>query len=254
MRSIEELIQRQVNRWNSITETLKYVPGRKEAGTVAPVEPGSVKHPPICISRELGSGAREICHYLCQHLGYEIFGRSIIDEIAKDMHVQRQLIDSLDEHGRSELELIIESYLRGREIESQEYLGSLVRVIKTLGRGGGVVLLGRGGAFILREQSALNVLVIAPLELRVKRLMAYNHLNEKDARKEVLAYEHAREYFVRKFFGEDIHNTGNFDLVINTGRIPPEQAGEVVLQALKTRGYSLEEMAMPVSARASCSS
>lgn len=252
MRTIEELIQRQIHRWNSITEILHYVPGQKPTGVAAPVEPGSVKHPPICISRELGSGARLVCRYLCQYLGYEIFGSAIIDEIAKDMRVQRQLVDSLDEHGRSELELLIETYLRGREIESQEYLRSLMRVVKTLGRGGGVVLLGRGSNFILKDKSALNVLVIAPLELRVKRLMDYRHLNEKDAHEQVLAYDHQREYFVRRFFGENIHNPANFDLVINTGRIQPEKAGAVVLQALQARGYSLEEMAMPDPLRATC--
>lgn len=252
MRNIEEIVQRQMNRWNSITQTLHYIPGKKETGAAAPAEPGSVKHPPICISREIGSGAREICRFLCDRLGYEIFGSSIIDEIAKDLKVQRQLVDSLDEQGRSELELMLQSYMQGREIEFQEYFRSLVRVVKALGKNGGVVMLGRGATFILREQAALNVLVVAPLELRVQRLMTYEQLEEKAAHKLVTEYEHRREQFVRRLFNENIHNPVNFDLVINTGRIPPEEAGELVLQALKVRGYSLESLAMPPSARATC--
>ena len=253
MRNIEEIVQRQMNRWNSITQTLHYIPGKKDAVTAAPAEPGSVKHPPICISREIGSGAREICRYLCDRLGYEIFGSAIIDEIAKDLKVQRQLVDTLDEQGRSELELMLQSYMQGRELELQEYLRALVRVIKTLGKNGGVVLLGRGSTFILREQAALNVLVVAPLEVRVQRMMAYEQLDEKAARKLILDYEHRREQFVHKFFNADIHHPGNFDLVINTGRIPPETAGELVLEALKVRGYALESLAMPAGARATCS-
>lgn len=54
MRNIEEIVQRQVNRWNSITQILHYVPGAKPLGAVGAKEPGSVKHPPICISREIG--------------------------------------------------------------------------------------------------------------------------------------------------------------------------------------------------------
>jgi cytidylate kinase len=252
MRNIEEIVQRQVNRWNSITQTLHYIPGQLKGGAIASAEPGSVKHPPICISREIGSGAREICRYLCAHLGYEIFGSAIIDEIAKDMNVQRQLVDSLDEYGRSELELMVESYLRGREIESHEYLKSLMRVVRTLGKNGGVVLLGRGSTFILREQAALHVLVIAPLEERIRRMMAYDHLGEAEARKKVLDYDRQREHFIHKYFGGNIHNPALFDLVINTGRIPPERAGELVLDALRMRGYNLEELAMPLAARAAC--
>ena len=252
MRQIEEIVQRQINRWNSITQILHYVPGSKRAPDAVAVEPGSVKHPPICISREVGSGAREICRYLCTHLGYEIFGSAIVDEIAKDLKVQRTLVDSLDEHGRSELEMILETYLRGREIESQEYFKSLVRVVKTLGNHGGVVLLGRGGTFILGEKAALNVLVIAPLDLRIQRMMEYEHLGEREARDKVHGYDQQREHFIRKYFGQNIHHTGLFDLVINTGRIPPSEAGELVLQALKARGYSLEALTMPPSARATC--
>lgn len=252
MRKIDEIVQRQLHRWNSITDILKYVPGGQPTGA-APAEPGSVKHPPICISRELGSGARLICEYLCQRLGYGIFGSGIIDEIAKDLKVQRQLVDNMDEHGRNELEMILMTYLRGREIEVQEYLRSLVRVVKTLGRGGGVVMLGRGATFILREKAAINVLVVAPLELRVKRLMEYEKMSEKEARAMAVAYDRQREHFVHKFFGENIHNMSNFDLVINTERIAPDKAGEVVIQALQTRGYNLEELALPAAARAACS-
>lgn len=252
MRNIEEIVQRQVNRWNSITQVLHYNPGHKQAPASTPSEPGSLKHPPICISRELGSGAREICRFLCARLGYETFGSTIIDEIAKDLKVQRQLVDSLDEHGRSELEMMIETYLRGREIEAQEYFKSLVRVIKALGGNGGVVLLGRGSTFILKDLAALNVLVVAPLELRIHRMMAYEHLGENEARDKVIAYDQQREHFVRKYFGQNIHNPGLFDLVINTARIPPEEAGELVIQALKMRGYSIEELTLPPGARATC--
>jgi cytidylate kinase len=252
MRNIEEIVQRQVNRWNSITQILHYVPGAKAPGSAAAAEPGSVKHPPICISREIGSGAREICRFLCARLGYEIFGSAIIDEIAKDMKVQRQLVDSLDERRRSELEMQIESFLRGREIESHEYMRSLMRVIRTLGKHGGVVLLGRGSNFILKDLSALNVLVIAPLEARVKRVVAYEQIGEKEARDKVLAFDRLREQFIRKTFGQDIHNPHLFDMVINTGRIPPEAAGELILQALQLRGYSLEQIMLPPEARAAC--
>lgn len=253
MRNIEEIVQRQVNRWNSITQVLHYVPGQKPVPTAVPAEAGALKHPPICISRELGSGAREICRYLCARLGYEIFGSSIIDEIAKDLKVTRQLVSSLDEHGRSELEMMLETYLRGREIESQEYFKSLVRVVKTLGNNGGVVLLGRGSTFILKDLAALNVLIVAPLELRIHRMMEYDNLSEKEAHEKVLGYDHQRENFIRNYFGQNIHNPGLFDLVINTGRIPPEEAGELVIQALKTRGFTIESLALPPGARATCS-
>lgn len=249
MRYVEELISRQVNRWNSITQALHYAPGQGPEGEAKEAAPVPPAFPTICISREMGSGAREIASGLCERLGYEFFGSSIIDEIAKDLNVQRQLVDSLDEWGRSELEFMLETYLRGREFESQEYVKSLVRVVKTLAMKGAVVLLGRGATFILKDEAALNVLVISPLETRIKRLMDYDHLDEKTARERVVKYDHQRESFIKHYFGQDIHNPHNFDLTINTGRIPPAEASKLILQALELRGYELDKITIDPALR-----
>lgn len=245
MRNIEEIVHRQVNRWNSIAQTLHYVPGQTPNKKASMAATWAAVHPVICISRETGSGAREVAKRICERLGYELFGSAIIDEIAKDLNVQRELVDSLDERGRGELQMILETYLRGREIESQEYLGSLIRVIKTMAMKGGVVLLGRGASFILRDQSALNVLVVAPFETRVKRLMQYDHVDEETARKKILEADHQRERFVRGVFGQNIHDPSNFDLAINTNRIQPSEAAEIVFTTLEMRGFLLDELAIP---------
>ena len=243
MRYIDEIVNRQINRWNSVTQALRYVPGRREAQSPEAEKSGEI-HPVICFSRELGSGARMIAQEVCRRLGYEIFGSQIIDEIAKDLKVQRKLVDCLDESGQGSLEMILETFLHGRELESREYFTSLVRVINTLAIKGAVVLIGRGSTFILKQKTALSVLVAAPLELRVRRLSLYEKLDEKAAREKVLHYDREREGFIRRYFREDIHNPSNFDLAINTDRLPPSEGAKLVFAALEARGLSLERLAI----------
>ena len=243
VRYLDEIVNRQINRWNSITQALRYEPGAREAQAPEGEKSGQI-HPVICISRELGSGARVIAQEVCRRLGYEIFGSAIIDEIAKDLKVQRKLVDCLDESGQGSLEMILETFLHGRELESQEYFTSLVRVINTLAMKGGVVLFGRGSTFILKQKSALNVLVVAPLELRVRRLSLYEKLDAKSAREKVLHYDREREAFVHRYFHENIHSPANFDLAINTDRVAPEEGAKLVFAALEARGLSLERLAI----------
>ena len=250
MRNVEEMIHRHFNRWNHITHKLKYTPGSPkdaEKSEEQP-EPGKV-HPVICLSRTLGAGARDIAQDLCNRLHYEVFGRSIIDEIARDLKVQRELVNSLDEVGRSRVEILLQTYLNGREIEREEYHCSLVRVIQSVAMKGGLVLLGRGAGFILKDQAAINVFVTGPLDQRIERLMCYETIDEAQARAQIEKTDRQRALFIQKTFERNIQDPENYDLCINTGRIAPEAAAELVLHTLVSRGFDLEQMTVPVESK-----
>lgn len=239
MRHIARIINRQVNRWNSIAEALKCSPLADQ--NVHPDRAGNI-HPVICFSRDLGSGSRIIAQGLCERLGYELFGSRIIDEISKDLQVQRQLVDSLDETAQNELDLMVETFLRGGEFDARDYYASLARVLKTLALKGGVVLLGRGAGFILRDQAALCAYITAPPQDRVQRLMAYYAIDEKTARDRIQESDQRREKFVRKVHRCELNDHRNYDLVINTHRMEPPNAVDLVLAALKARGYDLNTL------------
>ncbi len=130
MRNLEELISRQINRWNSIQQALHYDPGSLPSTPEITVGEPSQVHPAICVSHDLGSGAREILRNLGDRLGYEIYGKAIIDDIALDLGVQRMLVDSFDERAVSGIKVMIDTFLAGREISSDEYLASLPRMFR----------------------------------------------------------------------------------------------------------------------------
>ena len=237
-RHIEELIERQVKRWNSIVHTLRYAPGDPAAG-----EPG-LRHPVICMSRRLGSGARSINAILCERLGYQVFGSALIDEIARDLNVQRQLVNGLDERARGEIETLLDFYLEGKEISPQDYFRSLVRVVEALTRLGGTILLGRGSSLILGERAGLRVFVTAPLELRVRRLMQYESLDEATAQRKIAESDRERDAFVRKYWKVDVNDPLHYDMVINSARLDPGTAAGLILHALEARGFPAEQIAL----------
>lgn len=245
MRSVEQIINRQISRWNSMAQTLGYEPGLSETVTeeAAPVAPS--KHPVICITRHLGVGAREVCQGVCDRLNYSVFGTGIIDELANHMNVTRRIIDSLDEKGRSGLELMFETYVRGREIDREEYVAHLARVVQALAFKGGLVLLGRGAGFILGEQSALNVLITGAKEDRIRRVMEYDNLEEAAARKKIEEHDTQRDRFLKKMLRVDPNDLLNYDVVINTSRVAPEAAAGVILCGLEARGYDLDKLRLP---------
>jgi cytidylate kinase len=240
MHNAEELINRQITRWNMMrhmVETANPIAETSESERVLPP-----RHPVITISRQIGAGAREIAAALCNRLNYDLMGKSLIDAVAKDLHVQQRLVDALDEHSRNDLQLMLESYATGREIEANDYFQSLARIVRAVALQGGVVFIGRGAGFILRDLSALNILVVAPIEDRVQRLMRYENITDAIAREKLLKSDHDRAQFFAKMFKIDVKEPTHYDLVINTARLEPRPAARLVEEALALRGFSLEEL------------
>lgn len=239
-RSIEQIIERQLHRWDRIAATLGYDPlhppqGAKGARSQAQV----ARQPVIAISRDLGVHEGEIARGLAAALDYEIFGKAIIDRIAEDVNVQRRFIDERDEHLRSALALMIEGSLAGRHIDNREYFESLARVLRGVARRGGVIILGRGATILLRGEAALSVRLVAGMDERIRFLCEQDQISEREARAKIDKSDRERHGFVRHFFHADINNATLYDIVINTGRFTPEACIELILAALKARGVEI---------------
>ena len=84
-----------------------------------------------------------------------------------------------------------------------------------------------------------NVRLQAPFDLRVDRVMAREGLTDREGtEKTVAADDKARKKFVKMFYNHRWDNASDFDLVVDTGTISKEKAGDWILQAseeLKTK-------------------
>lgn len=79
------------------------------------------------------------------------------------------------------------------------------------------------------------MLVVAPLELRVRRVMNDLKVDEKSAKREVDRFDGGRRQFVRRYFGGDVEDPLHYDLVVNTERLSYDSAASVIVDALATR-------------------
>lgn len=112
----------------------------------------------LTISREFGSGGREIGRAVAGTLGYRYVDRDLIlAEIGKDGPKWKQWARDLDEHYPTVWENYDWSY-RGFAALMQ------LHILEQAERGG-VVIMGRGGNFALKDvPHAYRIRVTAPLE------------------------------------------------------------------------------------------
>ena len=199
----------------------------------------------ITIRGHLGSGAPEIGKMVADRLKADYVDREIIAQVAELIRWPHQGVaekekppGTLGERVREALSHIrtnVAPYIPAREIplDDATYLWGLESVIKELAARSSVVIRGRGSQFILKDYpGALHVLVVSPLDLRVKHLMQTQKLDEEMVKKEIDRSDTSRREFTRRYFKAELEDPLYYDLVINTRYLTFEDAASVVLNTL----------------------
>jgi cytidylate kinase len=206
--------------------------------------------PIITIRGQLGSLVPEIGQTIAQKLNIDYVDREIIASVAERLRQPRYAIENKEMpptplRGRIAEAMshasVIESayagiYLPAWEVplNDSEFLAGLKHVIEEMARGGAIVIRGRGSRFILRNNpDAFHMLIVAPLEIRVKRVMAKLRLNELDAREEIIRSDDGRREFIKRYFREEMMNPLHYDLILNTRRLSVEDAAAIAVDAIE---------------------
>ncbi|MBC2711845.1 MAG: cytidylate kinase-like family protein [Desulfosarcina sp.] len=216
MKSINQLIEEQVRRWEILRKE------KREEKTL----------PVITLSREPGSGGKLVAKAVADRLDLELFHQEIINAMAENADTSTRVIRTLDEIGVSMIEDWVSAAISERHLWPDMVSRSLMQVIGTIGRHGKAIIVGRGANFVLPPENRFRVRIIAPLKLRVNRVAETHGVPKKEAKLRVLRTESDRQAFVRKYFHSDIRDPANYDMILNTGTLSVESAAAAICSAI----------------------
>jgi cytidylate kinase len=209
----------------------------------------------ITISREAGSWGDEIARKVSSLLSYTFVDKAKMIEAATktgisesgfvdldvDSYQFRNLIDRL--LGRKEPEIIVAIPtttpfygldLTIQALDAKRSMATLQSVISYLGKSGNVVIVGRGGQVILKDiKDALHVKVIAPFEVRVKRIMESQGCRENKAFWFIRDRDKAITQYLQRFFGIEWIDNTLYHLVINSGKMDVEHSATLIEDTVK---------------------
>ncbi|MGI9519801.1 MAG: AAA family ATPase [Pirellulaceae bacterium] len=193
--------------------------------------------PYVVISRQCGAGGEEIAASLSEHLGWDLADREILDNIASDFQVSKQLVDFVDEKHVAWLTGLFEAWLEGQAFSQPGYIRDLGELLMIAAQHGNFVMVGRGSQFILPRDYGLFVRLHAPVEYRIQRMMESQGLLDDEAHGLVDKTDQERTRFLREYFRNDGTGPELYDLVIDTSRFAPESVVDMVSIALKSRHF-----------------
>ncbi|MHB8893554.1 MAG: cytidylate kinase-like family protein [Candidatus Geothermincolia bacterium] len=166
----------------------------------------------LTISRQYGSGGREIGRAVAEDLGYAYEDHATV--LAHLRGLDRRWVrwaEELDERRPSAWERYDWSF-RGYVALMQEHLIAAASRDR-------VVIVGRGGNVLLEGvRTAYRIRVTAPLEERIERILQRELTDRESAKQLVERTDSEREGFVRAVYGRGWDDPAAFDAVFDTGR------------------------------------
>ena len=187
--------------------------------------------PVVTISREVGDQDLALGRNVAGRLGFSYRDHDLVMELVGQLNTDSATSISFDRRMREAIEEFLGTGTPAREVALTDYDEQIRLIVDLIARRGGVVIDGRGAQFLVDPRNALRVRLVAPLELRARRVELRDHISFAAARQSVLSGDRARAAFVLGGLGHDVTDPAHFDIVVNTETYPGERAVALVLMA-----------------------
>ena len=191
----------------------------------------------ITIGREYGSGGRQIGQALAKRLGISYYDKEIITLAAQKSGLSDEFIANNEQRVRSGLMQNLAasaSYHNG--FFAQQYLPlsenifiAQAQVIRDIAARESAVIVGRCADYILEgRENTINVFVHAPMEARVKRIMALHGIDEAAAMKEISRSDKERGNHYFRYTDMKWGKAQNYDICVNSALMGVEKTAEML--------------------------
>ena len=179
----------------------------------------------ITIGREYGSGGREIGKALAQKLGISFYDKQIISLAAEKSGLSPEFITNNEQRVRSGfMQNLAASAAYQSGFFSSQYLPlsetifiSQAQVIRDIAAKERAVIVGRCADYVLSgRMNTINVFIHAPIEDRVRRIMALYQLSEADAMKAIATSDKERGNHYFRYTDRKWGKAQNYDLSVNS--------------------------------------
>lgn len=210
----------------------------------------------ITISRQYGSGGREIAAAVCELLNYRYLDKQLIVKAALEAGLsQREMVEFREESpgARNFIERLLtpgppvaaemamrttpaggEAALKLEMLDSERCLNLVRSVIHAEYKDGNAVIVGRGGQAVLQNlPGTLHVLVQAALPARILRIQQVEGSGLEQAYHSALEHDRTTARYLDRVFGIRWDDPLLYHLELNTSRVSVDQAAQIIAHAAR---------------------
>jgi cytidylate kinase len=183
-------------------------------------------HTVISISRQFGSGGREIGRLLAESCRIPFYDSALISMAAEKSGMSKQVLENLDEKAASRFLYTIPSSIptlghASTAVYNMPLSDTLFltqyEIIKQLAQKGPCVIVGRCSDYILKDHPHhVSIFIHAPEDVRAKRIAGYEKIEIKEALSHISKYDKERKKYHDYYAAGTWGNATYYDLTINS--------------------------------------
>ena len=196
----------------------------------------------ITVSRQFGSGGRELGKRLSDLLGWDYYDREIIQMLSEQQGLDPEYVHkALSSHGWHQYQLTYRNSFRqpmGSAWRHTEVLVKQREIIREIAaEGNDCVIVGRDADVILHDQSPFRIFVCADMQSRLARCMRYEEkkepaerLTEQEILRNIRRIDRNRRQTREILTGKSAADGSAFDLTVNATSWEIKKLAEAVAE------------------------
>lgn len=197
----------------------------------------------ITISRQFGSGGREIGEALSAELGIKCYDKELISIAAKESGIDADVFNNVDEKATNSL---LYSLSMGLYSFSSNYSSGQLpvndrlyllqhKIIKNLANEEPCIFVGRCADYILGDRNdVVKVFIYADMDYRIKRAVEVKGVDSSKAEHVVAKTDKSRANYYNFYSGKKWGLAENYDLCINRTKLSTGQVVKVISDYINT--------------------
>ena len=195
----------------------------------------------ICISREYGSGGRAVGELLSEKLGIPFYDKEILSRVAKESDMSEEFVKNHEESATYSHILNVPIGHRFPGVETEEIMTPeklfmiQAKVIHELAsEHDSCIFVGRCADVVLKDhENCYSFFIHSPVKDRIKRLVETEGVSERQAKKMIKQTDWERSSYHNYYTKQKWGDPGNYDLMINTGKIDLEDAADLIIDYIE---------------------
>lgn len=191
----------------------------------------------ITISRQHGSGGREIGARLSKQLGIPCYDKLLFYEAAQRSNIHESFFETAEaDHKNWIFSHVFDSPLVFPFLPLNEQIFiTQSNTIRDLAQKGPCIIVGRGANKILKDrEDVLNIFIHADLKIRKQRISEEYQVGPEEAEKKIQIVDKDRSIYLKTYTDQVFGRADNYHLSIDSGKIGIDYTAKIILSVYST--------------------
>ena len=200
----------------------------------------------ITINRECGSGGGEIARLLGEKLGFMVYGRTVLEAVAKHFGTTLEEMDRIKAQKTNWWSEFCSFY---QQFGAAGYTPGAIadptpksvyyaeeHLLRELAEKENCIIVGRAGFNIFRnDPNALHILITAKRDARIARIARKQNISAEEAAKVVDSVDKARDNFVQTIADTSRYDARNYNFVFDVTGMEPETVASFLAENIRKK-------------------